>query len=238
MTPEELTENLKTTYGTNLKSVILYGSAAAGDHTGKRSDYNVLVLLERLGLPELKSFSRITRKWVKGGNPAPLFFAAERFRNSADVFPVEFADIQDNHRILFGQDAFENMKIDDRLLRLELEHELKGKLLQLRERYLLAEGHTKDLRELMIKSLSTFLVLFRNSLRLFAKDIPHKKMEGVRALHNHVSFDLDVFEILEKMKEGEKISQPEPEVLFQRYLTAIETVIDAVDSHLHAGSAA
>ncbi len=160
MKPDELTEKLKATYGNNLKSVVLYGSAASGDHTGKRSDYNVLVVLEKVGLDNLRAFSKSARAWVKKGNPPPLFFAQERFRNSADVFPVEFADIRDNHKILFGEDPFSGVQVDDKLLRLELEHELKGKLLQLRERYLLVGDRPKEPRELMIKSLSTFLVLF------------------------------------------------------------------------------
>ncbi|MBI4396644.1 MAG: nucleotidyltransferase domain-containing protein [Elusimicrobia bacterium] len=233
MTPEQLTEELKAVYGDTLKSVALYGSAAAGDHAGKRSDYNVLVLLEKAGLPELKAFAKTTRAWIKKGNPPPLFFTPESFARSTDAFAMEFSDIRDSHKILFGQDPFQGLAIDDHFLRLELEHELKGKWLQLRERYLLAAGNPRDLTELMIGSLSTFLVLFRNSLRLFQKDVPARKRTAMESLATHVPFDKEVFLTLEKMKEGQKI-RIEPEEFFERYLKAIERVLEAVDSHLHA----
>lgn len=57
MTPEQLVERLKAAAPGVVRSVLLYGSAAAGDHAWKRSDYNVLVVAERLGLAELKAIS-------------------------------------------------------------------------------------------------------------------------------------------------------------------------------------
>ena len=82
MTLDVLTEELKRTFGESLTSVVLYGSAAAGDHTGKRSDYNVLVVAERIDSEHLRTFSKSARKWAQGGNPPPLFFTLERLRAS------------------------------------------------------------------------------------------------------------------------------------------------------------
>ena len=48
MTLDELVTQLRAAYGARLSSVVLYGSAAGGDHIKDRSDYNVLVLLESL----------------------------------------------------------------------------------------------------------------------------------------------------------------------------------------------
>jgi len=38
-----LVGDLRATHGDNLASVVLYGSAAAGDHIELRSDYNLLI---------------------------------------------------------------------------------------------------------------------------------------------------------------------------------------------------
>ena len=54
-TPEELTTHLQNALGDNLISVVLYGSAAAGDRTEKYSDFNTLVIVKDIGLPVLKS---------------------------------------------------------------------------------------------------------------------------------------------------------------------------------------
>jgi len=204
MKPEDLTEQLKITYRDQLKSVVLYGSAAGGDHISKKSDYNILVILDKVGLLELHNFSKQTQKWVKSGNPAPLFFSEDRFAKSSDVFPVEFIDIRDNHKVLYGHDYFTNMVIREDLLRLELEHELKGKLIQLREKFLLSDGNDKSLMNLMTQSLSTFLVLFRNTLRLYESPPPSKKLVALVALEKHISFDRDIFITIEDIKEGGK----------------------------------
>ena len=48
MTLDELVTQLRAAYGARLSSVVLYGSAAGGEHIPNRSDYNVLVLLDSL----------------------------------------------------------------------------------------------------------------------------------------------------------------------------------------------
>ena len=233
MTPEQLTEKLKVACGDRLKSVVLYGSAAAGDHAGKRSDYNILVVLDRLGLEELRGLSKPARQWVKAGNPVPLFFTKERLAQSVDVFPIEIADIRESHRILFGDDVVSNLPVHKENLRLELEHELKGKLIQLRERFILTDGNSGQTRELLINSLSTFLVLFRAALRLYQDVIPARKIEALQELSHHIQFDTDVFKRVAEMKEKKAVKGTSPETLFKAYLEAVETVVDSVDSFLH-----
>ena len=106
MTPEQLAEDIKGTPGLNIRSVILYGSAAAGDHAGRRSDFNILVVLETLGITELDAISRIAAQWAAKGNPPPLLFTTDQLSRSADVFPIELLDMKECHRILAGEDAF------------------------------------------------------------------------------------------------------------------------------------
>ncbi len=236
MTPEKLVEELKQACPGGLKSVILYGSAAAGDHAGKRSDYNVLVVTEDLGIATLGALSKAAQKWAQAGNPAPLLFTADRLRGATDVFPVELLDIRECHRVLHGDDLVEGLEIDTKNLRLQIEHELRGKLIQLRQRYLLTGAKPKAVGELMVQSLSTFLVLFRASLRLFEENVPQKKMEALEKLATHLDFEVSVFNTVQRLKDG-TIKQKEVEMveLFGRYLKTIECVIDAVDAHIHKG---
>ena len=137
MTLEALTQRLQTVCGENLRSVILYGSSVTGDHAGRRSNYNVLVVLHRLGLDDLKALSPVVRAWVRGGQPAPLLWTQESLRRSADAFPLEIADLQAAHRELYGTDVLDTLPVDAARLRLQLEHELKSRLLALRQHYLL-----------------------------------------------------------------------------------------------------
>ena len=52
MTLDELVTQLRAAYGSALRSVLLYGSAAAGEgeHVAKKSDYNVVVIVEDVPL--------------------------------------------------------------------------------------------------------------------------------------------------------------------------------------------
>ncbi|RPI25943.1 MAG: nucleotidyltransferase domain-containing protein [Acidobacteria bacterium] len=233
MTPEQLVEKLKQANPTGLKSVILYGSAAAGDYAGKRSDYNVLVVMDRLGLPELKLFLQPSRAWIKAGNAPPLLFTPDGLRQSVDVFPIELLDIRDSHLILYGEDMTRDIQVEPRNLRLQLEHELKGKVIQLRERYLETGGKPAQVGDLLMSSLSSFLVLFRAALRLFQDQVPATKIEAVKQLSSHISFDTEVFETVDALKAGtKKLRELDTEELFGRYLQTVETIVQAVDAHL------
>ncbi|MFO0957535.1 MAG: nucleotidyltransferase domain-containing protein [Isosphaeraceae bacterium] len=61
MTPEQLVEQLREALGPALKSVVLYGSAAAGDFVEGRSDYNILVVADPLGLDELGKLAKASK---------------------------------------------------------------------------------------------------------------------------------------------------------------------------------
>jgi len=234
MTPEKLTEKLLKAAPDRIKAVVLYGSAAAGDHAGRKSDYNILVITDGLSADLLKSFSSVARQWAKAGNPPPLLFTEEQLGRSADVFPIELLDIRECHRVLTGSDLISTLEFSTENLRLEIEHELRGKLIQLRQRYLLTADRPKETVQLMTESLSTFLVLFRAALRLFETQVPQPKLEALEELTRHIPFDTDVFETVAQIKAGElKPGRINAEVTFKKYLTAIETVVYAVDQFIH-----
>ena len=85
MTLDELVSQLRAAYGDGLRSVVLYGSAAAGEHIPKRSDYNVLVIVDRLDADRLRAASAVARAWNDAGNPAPLTLTESEWRGSADI---------------------------------------------------------------------------------------------------------------------------------------------------------
>lgn len=228
MTPEILSEELKKLCGANLGSVVLYGSSAAGDKV-KTSDYNVLVAVDRLDAEVLTSLTELCSNWSREGNPAPLLFAKETLARSADVFPIEFSDIIQANRLIYGANPFEGMKIEPANLRLQLEHELKSKLIILRSRFLTAKGSAKEVEALMVSSISAFLTLFKAILRLYGENPPAKKMEALPLLAKHIKIDMEIFTIVWDLKEGKKCQDLTSAQLFSRYLTAVQSVTDSVD---------
>src|SRR5262245_9574028 len=129
MTPEQFSEQVRQAMPAGVRSVILYGSAAAGEHLTERSDYNILIVLDKLELPELTALAGPTEAWVEEGNQPPLLFTVESLRESADVFPIELLDIRDSHKVLVGEDMVAGLAISDANLRRQVESELRGKLI-------------------------------------------------------------------------------------------------------------
>jgi predicted nucleotidyltransferase len=232
--PEALAEKLQKVLGDRLRSVVLYGSAAAGDHVGKESDYNVLVVTTRLGVDELTDLAKVSAAWGREGNPPPLYFTFDRLQKSADVFPIELMDIRESHRIIYGEDIVSAIDVRPENLRLILERELKSALIQLREQFLLTGGKAKGVRKLMVESLSTVLVLFRAALRLYQPGVPPLKLDAMRALGEHIEFDEKVFLEVEALKEGRSGDAAGPVDLFRRYLETVESVVDKIDAHVHS----
>lgn len=229
MTPDDFTQRIKAVCGEDLRAVVLFGSAAAGDHAGTTSDYNVLVVLARLGTAELSALSGVTAQWAKDGNPPPLLFTPDGLRRSADVFPIEFSDIKENHRVLFGQDPLADLTVDLKHLRFELEHELKGKLMLLRNMFMLAQGKPDRVEAVIVESVSAFLTLLRAVLRLHGVAPPAKKIDVLPALKPHVAFDDEALRLAADLKARPKDFKGDPVAIFDRYLKAVEAVADAVD---------
>src|SRR4051812_47156114 len=97
-----LTDRLARVYGDRLVSVILYGSAAAGDYQGPYSDLNVLCVLNAVTPRELLDSEPLFRWWRGAGNPAPLLMSEEEVRTATDAFAIEFHDIAEQRKVLFG----------------------------------------------------------------------------------------------------------------------------------------
>src|SRR5260221_6124455 len=95
-----------------------------------------------------------------------MTMTVDEWRHSADVFPMEYADILERHRVLHGAPPFEGISVSNDDLRLQLEPQVMGKLLQLRPGPLVAGTDTKPQIELIEPSFSTVMVLFRALLRL------------------------------------------------------------------------
>jgi predicted nucleotidyltransferase len=221
---------LRAVYGEALKSVVLYGSAARGEYREGRSDLNVLVLLEHVDAGVLRQGSAHAREWVELGNPPPMLFGQDEWRQSADAFPIEFADIKDAHTVLYGDDPFLDVEIDVEHLRLQCEHELKAKQVQLRERYMLLASEPEQLVELLVGSVPTFLVLFRTVLRLAGADVPRDPEHVLRAVARLAAFEAQpIVAVQQARSRGTTPSWPAESAVAVGYLDAVSAVVEFVD---------
>jgi len=226
-----LVNDLRSTHGNNLASVVLYGSAAAVDHVELRSDYNLLIALNRISPEDLRQAQAPMREWQRLGHPLPVYFTVEELSDAADVFPIEFHQMANARVVLFGQDPFEFIKLSDHHLRHQAEYELRSKLIQLRRLYIPASVSIEKLCDLMSDSLASFAALFRAVLILHGKEAPIGKPECVRATVQLLRLDPGPFERIFAMRStGERpATDAEANDVFSAYMAQIEQVVEAVD---------
>ncbi len=226
-------DDLKHTHGRNIVSVILFGSAAAGDHVAETSDYNILIALDKIGPADLRNAHAAIREWVRMGNPMPVYFTVRELHDALDVFPIEFYHMSIARKVLYGPDVLADVAISQDNLRLQAEYELRSKLIQLRRHYIPASATVDGLKQLMAESLSSFAALFSAVLLVKGVDPPATKREILRLTAQHLEIDGLPFEKVLNIREGnfsEKLDEKTANELFGQYMTEIENVIDAVDA--------
>jgi len=236
---DQIVERLRTALGDRLLSVVLYGSSVTGDQQQGYSDLNVLCVLTDITPRELAAVSPIFRWWRGLGNPAPLLLTRREFETSTDCFAIEFHDLRHQHRILFGENVIETLPVpagDSHrpFYRVQVEHELRSKLLRLRHK---AAGVLEDrqlLCRLLADSLSTFCVLFRHALILQGaldnSTAPRGKREVIAAAAGYLQISPEPFDRLFDLRDG-KTAGPEIDLeqLLADYMAQISVVIEAVD---------
>jgi predicted nucleotidyltransferase len=226
---QELVDRLRKAERDRLVSVILYGSAASGNHHGEFSDLNVLCVLTRVAPAELADAEPIFKWWRAQGNPSPLLLSEEEVRHSTDCFPIEFHDMQERRRVLFGPDVVEKLVIDKTFYRAQVEMELRTKLLRLRQKAGSVISDKQALLRLMIDSVPNFLVLARHALLVSGFQAGLQKREIAREL-TRIGVDALPFDTLLDLREQKKkAGEVDPEALFESYLRQIETVVAHVD---------
>ena len=224
-------EDLRSTHGDNLASVVLYGSAAMGDQMAQGAGFNVLVALHRITPEDLRLAQAPIREWQRLGQPLPVYFTLGELSDAADVFPIEFYQMERARKVLYGRDPFEFIQLSDANLRHQTEYELRGKLIQLRRSYVPASTSVEKLSALMSDSLGTFAALFRPVLLLRGQEPPVAKQAAVRATVQLLGLDAEPFERIFELRSTDATSLTDTEAndLFAAYLVQIERVIEAVD---------
>ncbi|MCX6609276.1 MAG: hypothetical protein NTW74_00310 [Acidobacteria bacterium] len=228
---QDLVTKAKAALGDKLSSIMLYGSAARNEFDTGHSDLNILILTTNLDQATLKAAAPLLIWWVEARNPQPLLFTLEEFRCSTDAFPIEIYDIQDCHRILVGTNPLEGLKVDPIYHRAQLEHQLRSKLLRLRQKAMPILGDSKALLRLMEESVTTFLLFVRHALLLKQLETPAARRSLVEAAHRAGLIDPLPFAQLIDLREGKLSPKSVDSVqLFEDYLKQIQSLVASVDA--------
>ena len=167
MTLDTFTSRLAEVLGPRLVTLLLYGSAAREQGTGSgERTMNTLLIVDRVDADLLARIGAPVADWVSANHPPPLVFAEQEWRDSADAFAIEYDDIRDAHRVLAGRNPWIGISVRREDVRRQLEHELMGKLVHLRQAYVADWNRPKRLADVVRGTRAGFLTMLRAVLRL------------------------------------------------------------------------
>ncbi len=227
---DELVRQLQMAYADALRSVVLFGSAVAGEHRPNKSDYNVLVIVDGLPLDRLRAVAAVSKAWAEDGNPPPMTFTTREWKSSADIFPMEYADILERHRVLYGTLPVDGVSVKPADLRLQVEHQTMGKLLQLRQAIMGAGGDSALQLDVLEKSLSTLMVIFRGIVRLHGQ-VPSQDYEALTlSIAERAGFSPEAFvRVIRHTRGTEKLPRDKASSILEQYLAAMERLVAYLD---------
>jgi hypothetical protein len=229
-------KDVKGVFGDQLEGMLLYGSAIRGEFLPGRSNLNILLLVSSYDSALLKQYSSLHRQWSKEQIVVPLFLTEEELRTSAAVFPLEFLEIQELHRVLGGRDPFIGFHVKTDRLREAVVQGLSSHLLRLRQRYVEGGGSDDATMILLPLSITSILPLLRGVQRLLGRPVLSQSDAVIKDVAEQMRLDLQGLLDGLLLKRGQ-ISPGPHEVprLFDRYLQTATVLTRAVEQLSQSG---
>jgi hypothetical protein len=215
--------------GAQLEGILLYGSAVRGEFLPGRSNLNLLLMVSGYGREGLKRYAKSHRRWSREQFTVPLLLTEADLTRPGTVFPLEYLEIQEQHRVLWGKDPFIGLHIDRTHLAYQVRQGLQGNLVRLRQR-LIEGGATEEAIALLLSLSLTALLPCLRGLQRLAGQPPLFQSEALLAgIQTMAGVDLAGFTDVLHLKRG--IITPGPaEVprLFDRYAANLDALIAKV----------
>lgn len=225
---EKYLNDLNKIFSDSLKSVFIYGSAARFE---SKNNINLMVILDSLSGDQARQCTKPTKKWMSLKNPVPAFITYDEWKCSADTYALEYSDIVDYHKIIYGKDYISQIIIKRDDLRLQCEREIKVLLMKLRAFYILNSNSKMRLRNFIIPCCSTYMTIFRGILRLNEMPVKNDDKYIISTAASTCGFSEDVFqEILDNKTGTAKIKNKYLYGILDNLISELEILLCYVNS--------
>ena len=223
-------EPVRAALAGDFSAAYLTGSVLTAGFDPRHSGVNMLIVARALDVSRLEALAPAVRH---RGRLAfePLFVTRHQIESSLDVFPIEWLEIQERHLRLEGDDVFQNLEVPRAALRLQCEHELRGKHVRLRQSYVLAHSHPGQLTATLRASASGMATLFRTLLRLRGETPPADHAHVIERLADLYRLDAagllgpHVLRYSRRRPGREEIA-----TLYRKFLVELDRLIATVDT--------
>jgi hypothetical protein len=144
---------------------------------------------------------------------------------------MEYADILERHRVLFGDPPFGGISVDRNDLRLQLEQEALGKLIKLRQGVLASGNEPARQRELLVASASPIMIIFRAFLRLHGEAPPTDNIALSEAVAQRAGFDPSAFvRVVRQIRGDMSLNTSEVADTLAGYLRGMQRLVSYLDT--------
>jgi hypothetical protein len=205
----EIEAKIKELLGENLVTLAEYFS---GDET------NLLVICNNLNFDDLQKLRQIKE--------IPFIFTKEELADGSDVFPIEYLNIRQHHRILYGDDILNSIEVSKENLRRQLEFEFRSKLIHLRRQYLETGG--KHFESLILSAVPTLVPIIGGLIYL--KDLQYADTQDMfKVVSEGYGIDVQILKEIHDIRLGKaKIKKDKEQYIREliRVLTDIGEIVD------------
>jgi len=230
---ESFVKEVISALGDRLEALELTGSILTKDFSPSISDINSVVVLQEIDLSLLDGLATLGRRYRKKKVRAPLIMTREYIDRSLDVFPIEFLDMKLLHKVVYGSDVLSDLSVDKAMLRIQCEKDLKARLINLRQGYIVAIGLKNALAKLILDAYAGFFPIFRAMAYIkedveippIAKDDVLNEIERVYSTNMSCFREIMMIRVQKKLKMGsDTVSR-----LFQEVYLAVDKLAGEVD---------
>jgi len=218
--------------GDRLLAAAVYGEAATEAYRPLASFLETVLLVDRVLAADLRLLRDQVDAWYRHRLATPLVVDPAYLQSSRDVFPLELLELRDRHRLLHGaSDPFAALPPPNpTYLRLELEEQLKGKLLHLRETYIALGVSGRGLDTLLATTRGPFDVILRGLLCLADRPRPAHLADVIDAVGPAYGIRLPAFTTLERWHLGtESLTRNGLEEIFAGLHEELASLAERID---------
>ena len=223
-------EPVRTALGPDFVAAYLTGSVLTESFDPKHSHINLLIVARALEGPRLDAVARALPAQRRQPLIEPLFLTRAQIEHSLDSFPIEWVEIQDHRLRIDGDDVFGEIQVPRTYLRLQCEHELRGKHIQLRQTYLLHHTDAPLLARAMRASASGFATLLRTLLRLRGETPPANAARVIERVADLYGLDAQNLLAAHLFRHAARRHKPDEVLaLYRGFLAEMERLIGALE---------
>jgi len=221
---------VRAALGPEFLAAYLHGSVLTQGFDERRSRINVLLVARSLNLDVLDAVRKALPADRKPPHFSPLFLTQRQVEKSLDVFPIEWIDIKERHLLIEGHDVLGEYEVPRSNFRLQVEQELRQKLISLRQAYLAHAGRPAGLEDVLRAAASSFAALCRSILRLRGESPPAHSAQVVERVADVFELDAEGLLAAHLIRYGDRRHKG-PEILahYRKFLVEVERLVDAID---------